>query len=160
MMKSVNTTELAQAMNKRTLAEYRAWKGMKARCNSPSRNVGTYKNLGITVCAEWVNSYEKFYEDMGDRPSSKHSLDRIDNSKGYSRENCRWATQKTQCSNRGDFNKVFAHNGEEMHLKAWAEKLGIKYTTLYQRIYRTGMSFEQAISIPVNFRFKSISKGN
>lgn len=159
MMKSASTMELVLKMNKRTIPEYRAWKNMKARCKAPSCVKGNYKANNIEVCESWIHNYEQFFRDVGPRPSDKHSLDRIDNSKGYSKDNCRWATQKTQCSNRGDFNKVFTHDGEEMHLKAWAEKIGIKYTTLYQRIYRTGMSFEQAISIPVNFRFKSISKG-
>lgn len=159
-MKSANTMELAGIMDKRTLPEYRAWKNMKARCNAPSANKVNYKTNKISVCEAWKNNYERFLSDMGLRPSERHSLDRIDNKMGYSPENCRWADQKTQCGNRSEFNKVFSHNGQEMHLKAWAENLGINYTTLYQRIYRTGMSFEQAISIPVNFRFKSISKGN
>ena len=133
-------------MNKRSMPEYRAWKAMKARCYAPSSTKGTYREARISVCDEWRNDFDRFLHDMGHRPSSAHSLDRIDNARGYEKSNCRWATQKTQCSNRGAFNKVFTHKGETLVLKAWAERFGIKYTTLYQRIYRSGMPFERAIS--------------
>jgi hypothetical protein len=132
-------------MNKRTIKEYRAWKAMKARCNAPSAKKGTYVN--IEVCDRWKKSYDNFLEDMGKAPSEKHSLDRIDNSKGYYPENCRWATQADQCKNRGTFNKVFTFNNKSMVLKDWARELDIKYTTLYQRIYRQGFTFEEAIVI-------------
>ena len=130
-------------MNKKTLKEYRAWKSMKSRCSSPSAKKGTY--LNITVCDRWLNSYENFLSDMGKAPSDKHSLDRIDNNKNYSPDNCRWVTQETQCKNRGTFNKVFTYNGKSLVLKDWAKELNIKYTTLYLRIYRTGLTFEEAI---------------
>lgn len=133
-------------MNKRTLPEYRAWKGMKARCYSPcNEKMGKYKERGITVCDRWMKSFDNFYSDMGDRPSDFHSLDRIDTLKGYSPDNCRWTTQDIQCKNRGTFNLVFTLNGESLVLKDWARKLGIKYTTLWLRIYRNGLSFEEAI---------------
>lgn len=130
-------------MNKKSLKEYRAWKAMKARCNAPSASKGIY--LEINVCDRWKNSYQNFINDMGKAPSSKHSLDRIDNTKGYFPENCRWATQKEQSQNRSDFNKVFTHKGETHVLKEWSRILGIKYTTLYLRIYRNGLTFEKAI---------------
>jgi hypothetical protein len=80
--------------------EHYVWRGMIARCN----NVNThhykyYGGKGITVCAEWMQ-YEKFITDMGDRPSTAHSLDRIDSSKGYSKSNCRWATRSQQQKNK------------------------------------------------------------
>lgn len=130
-------------MNKKTIKEYRAWKAMKVRCNAKSARNGVY--LSIEVCDRWKNSYTNFLADMGKAPSEKHSLDRIDNAKGYSPENCRWATQTTQCSNRGSFNKVFTYDGQSHVLKEWSKILGIKYTTLWLRIYRTGMPFEKAI---------------
>lgn len=132
-------------MNKRTVKEYRAWKAMKARCNAPSAKKGIYMN--IEVCERWKTSYDNFLKDMGKAPSDKHSLDRIDNSKGYYPENCRWTTQNEQCKNRGTFNKVFTYNNESMVLKDWAKKYSIKYTTLYNRIYKQGYTFEEAILI-------------
>lgn len=132
-------------MSKRDEREYRIWKAMKSRCKSPSCSDMNYQKKNITVCQEWINSYESFLSDMGRAPSNKHSIDRIDNDLGYCKENCRWATQKVQCSNRGSFNKVFEYNGISMILKDWAVHFGIKYTTLYLRIYRSGLSFEKAI---------------
>ncbi len=86
--------------------EYRAWKHMKERCTNP--NCKEYKNYGgrgITVCKEWINSFECFYADMGDKPDKKLSLDRINNEKGYSKENCRWTDSLTQLSNRRPYSK-------------------------------------------------------
>jgi len=127
--------------------EYRAWKAMKARCYSPcNKKMGKYQAMNIQVCDRWLNSFENFMDDMGFSPSKDHSLDRIDPKKGYTPENCRWATWKTQSSNRGDFNLIYEHKGKSMILKDWAKKLNIKYTTLYQRIFRSKMSFEEAIN--------------
>ncbi len=81
--------------------EYRAWSAMRMRC--VNRNVETWVNYGgrgISVCARWMNSFIAFYEDMGPRPSSAHSLDRIDNDGDYEPSNCRWATSKQQMNNR------------------------------------------------------------
>ncbi len=127
--------------------EYRAWKAMKARCYAPcNKDMGKYQALNIQVCNRWLNSFDNFMDDMGECPSKNHSLDRIDPSKNYSPENCRWTTWKTQSSNRGSFNKIFEYNGEIKILKDWARIFNIKYTTLYQRIYRSNMTFEQAIN--------------
>lgn len=135
-------------MSRKEMPEYRAWKNMRARCNSAcNKNVGTYQKNGISVCAAW-NDFEVFLNDMGKRPSSKHSLDRIDNEKGYEKANCRWVTFETQSKNRGNFNKKFTLNNETMVLKDWARKFKIPYTTLYIRIYREGVKFEDAIVRP------------
>jgi len=130
-------------MRKRDIREYRIWKNMKSRCSAPSAKTGVY--LTINVCERWRSSYEAFIEDMGYAPSKLHSIDREDNTKGYYKENCRWATAKEQSSNRGDFNIVINYKEESHTLKDWSIKLGIKYTTLYQRIYRQNLSFEDAI---------------
>lgn len=120
---------------------------MKSRCYSPSTSAhGKYRDRGIKVCQEWENDFNRFMADMGKKPSAKHSLDRIDNTKGYSPNNCRWATAGDQASNRSEFNKSFEYDGKTMVLKDWARELGIKYTTLYQRIYRSGLQFNAAIS--------------
>jgi hypothetical protein len=80
--------------------EYHAGSAMKQRCYNPKRaGYNCYGGRGITVSDEWRYSFATFFADMGPRPEGM-SLDRIDNDKGYSKDNCRWATQWQQTLNR------------------------------------------------------------
>lgn len=80
---------------------YNVWATMKQRCQNPkAANYKNYGGKGIEVCGRWEESFENFLEDMGERPEGT-SLDRRDNSQGYSPENCRWATASQQSLNRG-----------------------------------------------------------
>ncbi len=82
-------------------AEYEAWCGMIKRCENPNRpDFPDYGGRGIKICKRWRGSFQLFLDDMGERPSPKHSIDRIKNDKGYSPSNCQWATSKQQANNR------------------------------------------------------------
>lgn len=125
--------------------EYRAWKNMKARCYSNcNKTHGKYHENKIQVCDRWKNSFEDFVQDMGVAPEN-HSLDRIDNLGNYEPNNCRWATVKEQTANRSDFNLKYTYNGETKILSEWAELYNLDYNNLHKRIFRSNMSFEEAI---------------
>jgi hypothetical protein len=84
-----------------TSHEYSIWSTMIQRCTNPkNKRYEYYGGRGITVCERWISSFENFIEDMGYKPSSKHSIDRIDNNKGYSPDNCRWGTIQEQSRNK------------------------------------------------------------
>ncbi len=116
---------------------YGIWQQIKARClfnKCPA--YPSYGGRGITLCQEWLN-FERFAEDMGARPSAKHSIDRIDNNGPYTKENCRWATQKEQCRNTRR-NNVITIDGQAKTKAEWCEIYGIKEPTVYQR-YKRGV---------------------
>lgn len=84
---------------------YNSYKNMKARCYSvKNTRYDRYGGRGITVCDRWLESFENFYVDMGDKPSPKHSIERINNDANYCPENCKWATQREQVSNTSSNN--------------------------------------------------------
>ena len=81
--------------------EYSSWYNMKGRClNHHNKDFAYYGGRGIIVARRWQNSFSAFLADMGLRPTPKHTLDRIDNNKGYFPTNCRWATRKQQSQNK------------------------------------------------------------
>ena len=121
------------------------WRGMKDRCANLNRL--DYGGRGIGFCERWVD-FANFLEDMGPRPSLKHSLDRIDNNGNYTPENCRWATRKQQGRNARS-NVLLTHDGKTQCLAAWCEEIGMKRGTLYQRIFRLNWSIERALYTPV-----------
>jgi hypothetical protein len=131
--------------NGKLTVEYVAWKAMKARCYSKTNSNLSYQKKGIIVSNIWKSSFEEFLKDMGKCPSERHSLDRINNDDNYCKENCRWATFEQQARNRGDFNNLFTLNGKTQTLKEWSQELGIKYTNLHQRIFRSKIPFNDAI---------------
>ncbi len=126
--------------------EYQVWVAMKYRClneNEPSYK--DYGGRGITVCKRWLHSFENFISDMGFRPSPKHSLDRIDNDGNYKPSNCRWATNAEQMSNRRN-TKIITFNGETMGIDGWAERLGLSYNALHDRLFVKKWTLDRALT--------------
>ena len=116
---------------------YRTWKHMKGRCYD--KNDKFYKRYGargITVCEDWRNSFSKFYSDMGEPPTTKHQLDRIDNNKGYFPGNCRWVTNQINCQNNGNCKLTFQMAKEIKYsgisAKEEAKKYGVSVGHIHQ----------------------------
>lgn len=117
-------TNLNYRHGKSNRREYQVWAAMKDRClNKNNTRYGLYGGRGIGVDTEWVESFEVFFQDMGECPAG-YSLDRIDNNKGYSKENCRWATRSEQQRNRRD-NARETYRGETKTIAEWAEETGM-----------------------------------
>lgn len=128
----------------KTSSEYSIWMKIRDRCLNPNTSAyGDYGGRGISIAPEW-NSFERFFEDMGPRPSAAHSIDRIDNEKGYSPGNCRWATWKQQQRNRRD-NRILTISGITATLAEHCERTGVKYKTAHMRLSK-GASPEVAVS--------------
>lgn len=144
-------------MNKKTLREYRIWRGMKARCYAPSCKKGYYKQDNIQVCDRWKNSFENFMEDMGALPGDDYSIERIDVHKDYCPENCKWIPIKEQPINRRNC-FFFTYNGETKNLKEWSRVLNINYDTLRGRVIRRNIPFEEAIKLRKgeNYNYESV----
>ena len=123
--------------------EYKSWLAMKQRCLNPNeKRYSDYGGRGIKVCSRWM-SFKSFFKDMGKRREGM-SIDRIDNSKGYSPENCRWTTAKEQ-SNNTRRNHFLTFNNKTQTIAQWARKLEINYGTLYTRL-KKGWSVERALT--------------
>ena len=106
---------------------------MKGRClNLKSDHQKYYRERGITVCKRWKEDFSFFLQDMGERPEGT-TLDRKDNSKGYSKSNCRWATATEQMNNRR-CNINIKYKGQIMSLKKWCLTLRLRYGTIYNRV--------------------------
>ncbi len=123
---------------------YKSWHSMIQRCDGKGGHE-YYVNNGITVCESW-KSFDNFYKDMGEIPNGK-TLDRIDGSKGYFKENCRWATIKQQMNNK--ITNVFVEPfGQKMTVAQAAEKYNIGISCLRHRLNK-GMPINDAVTKPV-----------
>jgi hypothetical protein len=128
--------------------EYYVWAKVLDRCNNPRcANFKDYGGRGITVDPAWM-AFERFLADMGPRPSSQHSIDRVDNDGPYCRDNCRWATRAEQSRNTRA-NVLLTHAGRTMTLTDWAAETGLTRYALEARI-RYGWSVARALTEPVH----------
>ena len=95
----------------------------------------SYGKRGIKICDKWLNSFEKFLEDMGKRPSKSHSIDRIDVNGDYTPENCRWADTKTQARNKRN-TIIVNYKGVEKSVIELCEELNLNYSKIISRLKR------------------------
>lgn len=128
------------------IPEYAVWSRMKYRCSNPSSpRYRDYGARGVFVCERWQH-FELFIKDMGHRPSSDHSIDRIDNNGPYSPENCRWATRSDQMRNRR--NSVWLeYNGKRRIMADWARLTGLPEKLLQNR-KKLGWADEKILTVP------------
>lgn len=125
---------------------YRIWQGMKSRCYDPKRDA--FKNYGgrsIRVCEAW-HKFEAFYRDMGDPPKGA-TLERKDNNKDYSPDNCGWVSREAQANNRRD-NRLVTFNNETLTVMQWVKRTGLSRSTLYNRLDNPRWSIERALTKP------------
>lgn len=124
--------------------EYATWSNIKTRCyNQNCKSYKRYGAKGIQMCDEWRDSFIAFYRDMGPKPSPQHSIDRIDNSKGYEPSNCRWATQEEQVRNR-TIAIWLEIDGVRRTSMEWCDIAGTDYHAFYWR-YENGWSPHECV---------------
>lgn len=116
-----------------SIPEKSVWYTMKARCFNPNnRKYYRYGGRGITVCPRWL-SFDNFIADMGRRPSSRHTIERISNDGNYEPTNCRWATMKEQGQNTSIV-KFITFHGETRTVTEWAEHVGVSQGSMSRRL--------------------------
>lgn len=131
-------------INRKEIPEYHTWKNMRARCNAPC-NQGSrfYQSKGITVCERWDN-FENFYADMGKKPTTAHSIDRINNDGNYEPSNCRWANHTQQANNKSN-NKLLNYEGAVWTIPDLARHLKVSIVALRKHLDK-GRSVEEALN--------------
>ena len=155
-LKKVSASKLNYVHGMEKTRLYHIWQGIKRRCLNP--NDAGYKQLygskGITICEEWKNSPTAFINwALKNGYNDKLTIDRIDNSKGYSPDNCRWVTTKQQARNTTR-NHLITYKGKTHCIAEWAEILGFSYGTLLQRIVKHKWTLKRAFTQPPRKRRK------
>ena len=119
---------------------YRRWLGMRSRCSVKAPQKKDYYDRGIGVCSEWDN-FMNFKKDMGGSFKQELTLDRIDNNKGYFKENCRWVDRETQNNNQKRSHRV-KHKGNEYTIREFCEKYNLVYNTIRIRVKQGGRRYQ------------------
>ena len=126
--------------------DYRLWANMRNRCSNPNHpNYQNYGGRGITVCDRW-QSFRNFIADLGARPSSDYSIDRLDVEGNYEPNNCQWATRPEQDNNKTN-SHLITYQGRTQTLTQWAKEVGINYQTIFNRL-KVGWSVAEALTLP------------
>lgn len=146
-LKIENTPVMAIRHGRSYSKEWRCWQYLRNRCTNPKCDqYPNYGGRGISFCDRW-KSFDLFFEDMGEAPAPKHTLDRIDVNGNYEPGNCRWATVMEQMSNKRNNRRVDI-DGVTKHLSEWARHFGIDHRAIRGRL-NLGWSMEDAITTPV-----------
>ncbi len=141
--------QLVHGESKPRTGEYKTWMSMHERCANPtSPAFRHYGGRGIKVCERWA-SFENFLADMGRRPPGLQ-IERIDNDRGYSPENCKWATRTENTRNRR-VARMVTLDGKRIHIFEACDRLGMSRKTVLAKI-RRGLSPDEAIRAPVRER--------
>jgi hypothetical protein len=131
--------------------EYRVWQLIIDRCENPhNKSYADYGGRGIAITAEWRHDFPAFLASVGRRPSAGHSIDRIDNAKGYEPGNVRWATRREQNSNKRS-NVLLTIDGVTKLVVHWADENGLKRGTVALRI-KNGWAHKLAVTTPPDCR--------
>ncbi len=147
-LRTETTSQRTSSHKATNTAEYRSFSHAKNRCEN--LNTGAYQHYGKRGIEFRFNSFEEFYAELGDKPSPKHSLDRIDNDGHYEKGNVRWATQQQQGNNKRN-NVLLTIEGVSLSIAAWARASGLQDATLRRRL-ATGWNLKDAITLPLYSR--------
>lgn len=126
---------------------YNSWCRMKRRCLNPNDiSYSRYGAKGVKVCQSWMD-FQAFYEDMKGSWFPGASLERINNSQGYSLKNCRWITKAEQGRNKTSV-RLYWYRGKKRTIPEIAGLRGINPKTLYSRLVILGWTLERAVTVP------------
>ena len=130
---------------------YRCWSAMKDRCHNPrSKDYPRYGNVGITICRRW-RKFVNFLKDMGEAPSTAHTIGRRNHAKSYNQKNCRWETPSQQAQNRKT-TVYLTIDGQKKPAIVWARQYKLTPARLYQRL-AAGWNPEAAVKTPIMLQF-------
>lgn len=129
--------------------EYMIWQGMKARCLNPKhKQYKDYGGRGIKVCDRWLHSFPNFLDDMGQKPTPKHTLDRKENDGNYEPSNCKWSTYLEQQANTSRTTYV-NYEGQRISLIEISKRFSINPKVVWARLYRYKWTLQDALAKPV-----------
>ena len=145
--RAASNTKHGHARKGQLTAEYRTWIDMVDRCERPSHiSYPHYGARGIRLCEAWRSSFEAFLADVGPKPSSRHSIERIDVNGNYEPSNCRWATRREQARNTRR-NLILTIDGVSAILTDWAATSPVSAETIRRRVLK-GWDHRTAVFTP------------